>query len=42
MWGAILTWVAARGDALTGELLLFIYSLGFAVLATGADDSFVE
>ncbi len=29
--GAILTWVAARGNVLTGGLLLMVYSLGFAV-----------
>jgi cytochrome c-type biogenesis protein len=29
--GAILTWVAARGNVLTGGLLLLVYSLGFAV-----------
>jgi cytochrome c-type biogenesis protein len=31
----ILTWVAANGDVLTGGLLLFIYSLGFAVPMLG-------
>jgi cytochrome c biogenesis protein CcdA len=33
--GAILTWVAARGDVLTGGLLLLVYSLGFAVPMLG-------
>ena len=29
--GTILTWVAAKGDVMTGGLLLIVYSLGFAV-----------
>jgi cytochrome c biogenesis protein CcdA len=33
--GTILTWVAAKGDVITGGLLLGIYSLGFAVPMLG-------
>jgi len=33
--GTILTWVAAKGDVITGGLLLSIYSLGFAVPMLG-------
>lgn len=33
--GTILTWVAARGDVLTGGLLLIVYSIGFAVPMLG-------
>ncbi len=33
--GTILTWVAARGDILTGGLLLSIYSIGFALPMLG-------
>ena len=33
--GTILTWVAARGDILTGGLLLGVYSIGFALPMLG-------
>lgn len=33
--GTILTWVAAKGDVVTGGLLLIVYSLGFAVPMLG-------
>jgi len=33
--GTILTWVAAKGDVMTGGLLLIVYSLGFAVPMLG-------
>jgi cytochrome c-type biogenesis protein len=33
--GTILTWVAAKGDIMTGGLLLIVYSLGFAVPMLG-------
>jgi cytochrome c biogenesis protein CcdA len=33
--GTILTWVAAKGDVMTGGLLLLVYSLGFAIPMLG-------
>ncbi len=33
--GTILTWVAVRGDVLTGGLLLIVYSIGFALPMLG-------
>jgi cytochrome c-type biogenesis protein len=33
--GTILTWVAAKGDVMTGGLLLIVYSLGFAIPMLG-------
>ncbi|MGZ4904126.1 MAG: cytochrome c biogenesis CcdA family protein [Halobacteriota archaeon] len=33
--GTILTWVAVRGDLLTGGLLLIVYSIGFAIPMLG-------
>ncbi len=33
--GTILTWVAVRGDVLTGGLLLTVYSIGFAIPMLG-------
>ena len=33
--GTILTWVAAKGDVMTGGLLLIVYSIGFAVPMLG-------